>query len=220
MANAVIKHFRRYKYLISDDVINLTKTKVEITSALSVFWLVENKWLAWALEMCKKLIDFRVLSIIGTPLTMALPKFLLEAHDMVQPLIFDPTLLYFTTHWCNPPYLGVKKRNHALTRHCEDDSICKNLALLLPNLPHWWFLVWFLFYGPSTQVILGAISYPNHTVPGQASWGSLPVLSAHSFASNWQLLFLNLRKRENGRRNCFPPLVWVCFETFCSTWLW
>ena len=30
-----------------------------------------------------------------------------------------------------------------------------------------------------------------------------PVLSAHSFASNWQLLFLNQRKRENGRRNVF-----------------
>ena len=33
--------------------------------------------------------------------------------------------------------------------------------------------------------------------------GSLPVLSAHSFASNWQLLFLNQRKWENGRQNVF-----------------
>ena len=33
--------------------------------------------------------------------------------------------------------------------------------------------------------------------------GSLPVLSAHSFASNWQLLSLNQRKRENDRRNVF-----------------
>ena len=33
--------------------------------------------------------------------------------------------------------------------------------------------------------------------------GSLPVLSAHSFASNWQLPFLNQRKGENGRRNYF-----------------
>ena len=32
---------------------------------------------------------------------------------------------------------------------------------------------------------------------------SLPVLSAHSFASNWQLPFLNQRKGENGRRNIF-----------------
>ena len=30
-----------------------------------------------------------------------------------------------------------------------------------------------------------------------------PLLSAHSFASNWHLLFLNQRKRENGRRNVF-----------------
>ena len=32
---------------------------------------------------------------------------------------------------------------------------------------------------------------------------SLPVLSAHSFASNWQLPFLNQRKGENGRKNYF-----------------
>ena len=35
MANALIKHFRRKEYLISNDVITLTKTKVEITSAFS-----------------------------------------------------------------------------------------------------------------------------------------------------------------------------------------
>ena len=33
--------------------------------------------------------------------------------------------------------------------------------------------------------------------------GSLPVLSAHSFASSWYLLFLNQWKRENGCRNFF-----------------
>ena len=33
--------------------------------------------------------------------------------------------------------------------------------------------------------------------------GCLPVLSAHSFASNWQLIFMNQRKRENGCRKCF-----------------
>ena len=33
--------------------------------------------------------------------------------------------------------------------------------------------------------------------------GSLPVLSACSFASNWQLPFLNQRRGENGRRNYF-----------------
>ena len=33
--------------------------------------------------------------------------------------------------------------------------------------------------------------------------GSSPILGAHSFASNWQLPFLNHRKGENGRRNYF-----------------
>ena len=33
--------------------------------------------------------------------------------------------------------------------------------------------------------------------------GSLALLSAHSFTSNWQLPFLNQRKGENGRRNYF-----------------
>ena len=32
---------------------------------------------------------------------------------------------------------------------------------------------------------------------------SLPVLTAHSFVSTWQLLFLNQRKGENGHRNYF-----------------
>ena len=47
----------------------------------------------------------------------------------------------------------------------------------------------------------GQLTYPH------CSWasllGSLPVLSAHSFASNWQLPFLNQRKGENGGRNYF-----------------
>ena len=48
----------------------------------------------------------------------------------------------------------------------------------------------------------GQLTYPH------CSWasllGSLPVFSAHSFASNnWQLPFLNQRKGENGRRNDF-----------------
>ena len=43
------------------------------------------------------------------------------------------------------------------------------------------------------------LTYPH------CSWasllGSLPVLGAHSFASNWPLPFLNQQKGENGRRN-------------------
>ena len=51
----------------------------------------------------------------------------------------------------------------------------------------------------------GQLTYP------QCSWasllGSLPVLSAHSFPSNWQLSFLNQPKGENGRRNYFMTNV-------------
>ena len=38
---------------------------------------------------------------------------------------------------------------------------------------------------------------------GKPPRGRWPVLSAHPFAINWQLLFLNQRKRKNGRRNNF-----------------
>ena len=47
----------------------------------------------------------------------------------------------------------------------------------------------------------GQLSYPH------CSWtsllGSLQVLSAHSFANNWQLPFLKQRKGENGRKKYF-----------------
>ena len=65
-------------------------------------------------------------------------------------------------------------------------------------------LVWFLFYGPSTRFrSFRARSVNLATLSWASLLGSLPVLSAHSFAINWQLLFLNQRKRENGRRNVF-----------------
>ena len=61
-----------------------------------------------------------------------------------------------------------------------------------------------VFYGPSTLLRsfrAGQLNYPHCS---RASiLGSLPVLSAHYFASNWQLPFLNQRKGENGRRNIF-----------------
>ena len=65
---------------------------------------------------------------------------------------------------------------------------------------------WFDFCFTALQHILGNFGCGQLTYP-HCSWasllGSLPVLSAHSFASNWHLLFLNQRKRENGRRNVF-----------------
>ena len=47
MANAVIKHFRRYEYLISNDVITLAKRKVEITSAFSGSLRISINWKTW-----------------------------------------------------------------------------------------------------------------------------------------------------------------------------
>ena len=62
----------------------------------------------------------------------------------------------------------------------------------------------FYFYGSSTHFMSFRLRSVNlATLFLGKLLGSLPVLSAHSFASNWQLLFLNQRKRENGRRNVF-----------------
>ena len=67
-----------------------------------------------------------------------------------------------------------------------------------PLLFSWCFMV--------LQHILGHFGRSQLTWP-HCSWASLlsslPVLSAHSFASNWQLPFLNQRKGEHGLRNIF-----------------
>ena len=66
--------------------------------------------------------------------------------------------------------------------------------------------IWSGFCFTAFQHILRHFGCGQLPLP-HCSWasllGSLPVLSAHSFASNWQLLFLNQRKRENGRQNVF-----------------
>ena len=66
--------------------------------------------------------------------------------------------------------------------------------------------VWFNFCFTALRHILGHFGRGQFTKP-HCSWasllGSLPVLYANSFASNWQLLFLNQRKRQNGHRNVF-----------------
>ena len=65
---------------------------------------------------------------------------------------------------------------------------------------------WFDFCFMTLQYILGHFrcdELPNPHCSWASLLGILPVLSAHSFASNWQLLFLNQRKRENGHRNFF-----------------
>ena len=45
-------------------------------------------------------------------------------------------------------------------------------------------------------VHVGTVSYLTTLFLGKSPGGRLPVLSAHSFASNLQLAFLNQRKRE------------------------
>ena len=61
------------------------------------------------------------------------------------------------------------------------------------------------FYSPSTHFT--SFRARSVTLKPHCSWasllGSLPVLFAHSFTSNWHLLFLNQRKRENCHRNFF-----------------
>ena len=70
------------------------------------------------------------------------------------------------------------------------------------------------FYSPSTHFrsFQAWLAYPN------CSWasllGNLPVLSAHSFTSNWHLPFLNQRKGENDHRNYFMTKV---HERICRT---
>ena len=70
------------------------------------------------------------------------------------------------------------------------------IPLLLLLLLCWRFTALWHFSG---HFGCGQLTYPH------CSWaslqGSLPVLSAHSFASNWQLPFLNQWKGENGCRN-------------------
>ena len=65
-------------------------------------------------------------------------------------------------------------------------------------------LIWFLFYSPSTHFrSFRALSVTLTTLfLGKPPW-QLTLFSAHSFTSNRQLLFLNQRKRESGRRNFF-----------------
>ena len=65
-----------------------------------------------------------------------------------------------------------------------------------------------VFYGPSTlfrSFRTRSVNLP--TVPE----GSLPVLSVHSFASTWQLPFLNQRKGE--------IISWPIFTKGCC-WMW
>ena len=82
--------------------------------------------------------------------------------------------------------------------------LLRNVDLWLTLQENMFWFGWFLFYSPSTQFrSFRARSVNLARLFLGKLLGGLPVLSAHSFASNWQMLFLNQRRRENGRRNVF-----------------
>ena len=73
---------------------------------------------------------------------------------------------------------------------------CVFLSFLLQNFCFG--LIGYLFYGPSTHFR----SFWAQSVTLTTLFLGKPP-NAHSFASNWQLLFLNQQKRKNGRKNFF-----------------
>ena len=94
---------------------------------------------------------------------------------------------------------------HPLKRYCSLVLNCFAIHTIMHLL---YFkplvLVWFLFYGPSTHFrSFRARSVTLTTLFLRKPPRQFTSVSTHSFASNWQLLFLNQRKRENGRRNFF-----------------
>ena len=97
---------------------------------------------------------------------------------------------------------GVTTRSPRMVTEC----LLTRSMLTKMYLPFHGIWFWFDFCFTALQHILCHFGCGQSTYP-HCSWasllGSLPVLSAHSFASNWQLLFLNQRKSENGRRNVF-----------------
>ena len=85
---------------------------------------------------------------------------------------------------------------------------CKGVFSVIANVPincHHMCLVtlllnWWVFYSPSTHFRSFRVRSVNLAT---LFLGSLPVLSDHSFANNWQLPFLNQRKGDNGCRMFF-----------------
>ena len=71
---------------------------------------------------------------------------------------------------------------------------------------------WLDFCFTALQHILGHFRHSQLHCFWARLLGSLP---AHSFTSNWQLLFLNQQKRENGHRNFFMP---KSPRKMCRTW--
>ena len=80
---------------------------------------------------------------------------------------------------------------------------CYSLYIMIMS---WLPVGWLYWCFTAFWHILGNFGRSHLTQP-HCSWasllGSLPVLSAHSFASNWQLTFLNQQKGGSGCRNVF-----------------
>ena len=109
-------------------------------------------------------------------------KYLEVKHRVI--LIHNPKV------WCSYSLQGKITGPHNIGH--------SGLHLFWGILLSWWFTALRQFSGHFGR---GLLTYPH------CSWanllGSLPLLGAHSFASNWQLPFLNQRKGENGRKNYF-----------------
>ena len=97
--------------------------------------------------------------------------------------------------------LGLWVLKYSVNCSCKNIILCKNLTVQTA-------LMLLLFCG----CFMALRHFSGHFGCSQwtyqhCSWasllGSLPVLSAHSFANDWQLPFLNQRKGENGHRNYF-----------------
>ena len=107
----------------------------------------------------------------------------------------DPLL----QHWRNIYDLDLW---HGLYHGKYDTALCGGIFF---NKSLKFYVVELVFYSPSIHFK----SFRGRSVNLDALFlgklGSLPVLSVHSFASNWQVPFLNQRKGENGSRNISWP---------------
>ena len=100
-------------------------------------------------------------------------------------------------------YSNASKRYRRNGKQCRPWSNSEEAEHICPKTYAGWLVV-LVFYSPSTHfrsfqarsVNLATLSWANLL-------GSVPVLSAHLFPSNWQIPFLNRRKGENSCRNIF-----------------
>ena len=139
-------------------------------------------------------------------------------HSLPLIILYKLEYALFYEFYANISQLAVKKCSFPLPSmmlmlKCLAENDIKKWCQIVRKIPWCHVVVVLAFYGPLTpyKVILG---YPNHTVPAANLLGSLPVLSAHSFASNWQLPFLNQRERM-----AIDIISWlISMKECCMTW--